>query len=410
MSRPGRQEEPRETSGRADISSYFLRRTAAQLGAETSQMAPTRQPAAGPATLKKTPKVLSGATSPHPRSSPSHCDIRERLQADSQESSITPEGNRSPSGDWKELLALIPTKEDMKDIAATIVSNLAQEINAIKIQVDQAYIKVGTVTEVQAKTDSRVLELENAQALLQKQIMVLQLQQDDSENRSRRNNIRVRGLTEEIPGPELRITVTRIFNKLLNRDSTTDIEMDRVHRVQAPRSAGEGYPRDVLVRVHFYSLKEDIMRRAWDNGPLKYEGSLIKLLSDLSRRTLRMRAIMKPLLEVIRTTAATYHWGHPFHLVIVRNGKSFTLRHYDQLMELFSFLEVPPVQVPDWLSESGKLESMRQYSPRIRRRRRARTGSEVTQELEAVEIPEENTPRHELLDPNRRSTGELAIP
>lgn len=58
----------------------------------------------------------------------------------------------------------------------------------------------------------------------------------------------------------------------------------------------------------FYSLKEDNMRRAWNHGPLHFDGATIQLLPDLSRHTLRMRAMLKPLLEVISTADATYHW------------------------------------------------------------------------------------------------------
>ena len=206
---------------------------------------------------------------------------------------------------------------------------------------------------VQCDFEVRISELESSQAQLQKQVTWLQLQQDDAENRSRRNNIRLRGLPESVKGPELRTTVVGILNGVLERPQMEKMEIDRVHRVKAPRRTVTELIPDVLIRIHLFSLKEDIMRQAWAKGQIEYEGSQLKLLPDLSRGTLKMRAAIKPLLEVIRKVGATYFWGHPFHLKVVKDRETFLLKWPDQLPGLFTFLGCAPIHVSDWIDVLG---------------------------------------------------------
>lgn len=79
----------------------------------------------------------------------------------------------------------------------------------------------------------------------------MQLQMEDAENNSRRNNIRLKGIHEATMGADLRILVAAILNQLLS-DPPSVIEIDRVHRVPASRAASQETPRDVLCQVHYF--------------------------------------------------------------------------------------------------------------------------------------------------------------
>lgn len=86
---------------------------------------------------------------------------------------------------------------------------------------------------------------------------------EDLENRSRQNNIRIRGLPESVGTEELKVTLQGIFNSLLKRPKTADLEIDRAHRTQGPRDRDTRTPRDVICRIHFFYIKESIMVAAW---------------------------------------------------------------------------------------------------------------------------------------------------
>lgn len=74
------------------------------------------------------------------------------------------------------------------------------------------------------------------------------------------NNNRIRGIPETIEHKDLAEAVTVIFNQLLQQPKDTHIELDRVHRTSGPRNPDSTFICDTLCRVHFYKVKEDIMR------------------------------------------------------------------------------------------------------------------------------------------------------
>lgn len=74
------------------------------------------------------------------------------------------------------------------------------------------------------------------------------------------------------------------------------------------------------------------------------------ILLDISGSTLRRRAMMRPLLDLIKSLGGSYRWGAPFHMVARKeDGSTFLLRHPTELPELFNFLGTPPIDVPNWL-------------------------------------------------------------
>lgn len=82
------------------------------------------------------------------------------------------------------------------------------------------------------------------------------------------------------------LTVKKIFNFLLEKPETSNIELDRVHQALGPRNIDSTKPRDMICRVHFYREKEEIMRKAREKGQVNLNGTSVYLLHDLCRFTL----------------------------------------------------------------------------------------------------------------------------
>lgn len=227
-----------------------------------------------------------------------------------------------------------------------------KELTAVQESVAKMADKLmGMEAEVLAMKQ-KVESIEDSTKTQQGHIMGLALKMLDMENRSRRNNIRLRGIPESVGGDALWNTVTAILNSYLGRPAQDSLELDRVHRAPGSRGGSPGRPRDVICRVHFFQVKDSIMRAAWDKGSFSLEGAQVILLQDLARNTLAMRRHLKPLLEVARQQGATYRWGFPFQLFLRLNGRFFVLKSPSQLTEAFAFLGAPPVEIADWLKEA----------------------------------------------------------
>lgn len=80
---------------------------------------------------------------------------------------------------------------------------------------------------------------------------------DDLENRSRRDNFRIRGLPDPII--DIPVVVQELVKTLIPSIPPHKLESDRAHR-----SLGllrkYGSQRDMVIKPHFYGVKEEIMK------------------------------------------------------------------------------------------------------------------------------------------------------
>lgn len=124
----------------------------------------------------------------------------------------------------------------------------------------------------------------------------LQPHLEDIEDRSRRQNLRLRGIPEDTEVVILGDTVRDIFCTVLV-DQEATIEPDRVHTALGPRPANPSRPRDVVCRFHRYLQKENVLCRAWEHGDVATKGTHVRILPDLSRATLKRSAMLRPVLD-----------------------------------------------------------------------------------------------------------------
>lgn len=73
--------------------------------------------------------------------------------------------------------------------------------------------------------------------------------------------------------------------------------------------------------------------------------------------TLQRRARLRPILDLAKDQGCTYRWGYPLAVIFRKASSSFTLRTPADLLDLFSFLDVEPIQIPNWrqpISRNGQ--------------------------------------------------------
>lgn len=256
-----------------------------------------------------------------------------------------------------------------------------KEIRAIKQEVHSLSDRLTAGEVSMSEIDRRVSVLDSQHRVQTEAAIGLQLHMEEMEDRSRRNNLRLRGLPEATGPADLAGTVGDIFRKVGGDQIQGRMEFDHIHRALGPRSKDTTRPRDVICRLHHYAHKDIIARKAWETQDLELDRAALTILPDVSRATLQRRALLKPLLEVARRHDATYRWGFPLSVTFRKNQRSFMLRFPDALPALFEFLSAEPIEVPDWLGfiprSQGRRSNFTTSSglpprhPRNRRRSRA---------------------------------------
>lgn len=82
----------------------------------------------------------------------------------------------------------------------------------------------------------------------------------DLEDRSRRNNLKLRGIPEDVPPTQLLQFAQTLFSTLVPEASAHDLLVDRIHRVPKPSFLPLDIPRDVLLRMYFLHIKDRVLQ------------------------------------------------------------------------------------------------------------------------------------------------------
>lgn len=244
-----------------------------------------------------------------------------------------------------------PSLGDLHSVAADIKTTLAAAIAELSIEVRAVTARVVEVEKTTAqqsavlrhvnrKVDSNTLHLRD-----------LHRQVEDLENRSRRHNLRIRGLPESVENDKLTPTVTGIFNNLLGRPPMSAVKMERIHRALRPKGKANDPPRDVICCLCDFQLKEDILRNAKLRSKCMYEDITIQIYQDLSQITLQHRRDLRPLLEALRNKSIIYRWKFPFGLLATYQGQSALLRVPEDLRPFCKAMDIPYMDVPEWYAD-----------------------------------------------------------
>lgn len=106
----------------------------------------------------------------------------------------------------------------------------------------------------------------------------LQHRGDDAEDRQRRNNVRVVGLSEGAEGATPVLFTEQFFKTLLSlRDLPTTYTMDRAHWVPSGTRPPGSLPRPFLVRFLNYRDRDMLLAEARKHQDLKFENACLFL-------------------------------------------------------------------------------------------------------------------------------------
>ncbi|XP_056425012.1 olfactory receptor 11L1-like [Hyla sarda] len=92
------------------------------------------------------------------------------------------------------------------------------------------------------------------------------------------------------------------------------------------------------------------MTKARNLPNLVYNGTGIRLFPDLSLRTLKLRATLKPLLHRLQNDKIIYLWGYTFSLTARHGSTVAVLRRPEDLPAFLETFKLSHVPLPDWCS------------------------------------------------------------
>ncbi|CAH2254236.1 Hypothetical predicted protein [Pelobates cultripes] len=247
----------------------------------------------------------------------------------------------SPQNDG--LLTITTLKQALEEQSQRLISIWQSSVAELKRDIQD----IGSrTTHVETKMED-LIDAHNASTeqikSLSSQLQHCKTKIMDLEDRSRRSNIRLRGIPETILQADLPSYVHGLFKALAPEVHTDMLLLDRLHRIPKPQQIAASLPRDVLLKAHYFHVKDLLMRRSRTAKDLPMEYAAIKMFSDLSAATLRQRKTFQRVTETLRANHILYRWGFPVRLIASRNGTTTTIHTVEEGLDLLRQWNLPVV-------------------------------------------------------------------
>ena len=140
----------------------------------------------------------------------------------------------------------------------------------------------------------------------------------DLESRSRRHNIRLVGLPEDIEGPQPTAFFSQLLLEVFGEQTLTSApELERAHRTLAAKPGPGGKPRPVVMCFHRFQTRELVVREARKlRGKLKYRNTPIHIFEDYCPEILEQRSAYRDIMKELYNLGFKPALHYPAKLLI----------------------------------------------------------------------------------------------
>ncbi|CAH2224099.1 Hypothetical predicted protein [Pelobates cultripes] len=152
----------------------------------------------------------------------------------------------------------------LSDLADNFQTTMKKQVQGLAVELRKDIAEIGQCT---THVEQRLNECADAHNGLTEKVQEYEITMHslktkiaDLEDRSRRNNIRIRGILETVLPTGLNDYLQDMFQALTPAIHPDQLVVDRVHRLRRPQHLPATAERDVIARIHFFHAKELIMK------------------------------------------------------------------------------------------------------------------------------------------------------
>lgn len=166
---------------------------------------------------------------------------------------------------------------------------------------------------------------------------------EDMQNRLRRNNLRLYRVPEGSEGKDVKGFVQELLKSALQLPPEMQVNIERAHRAMAAKPKNpSATPRSLIVRFVDYSVKDAILRQAWEQRKVMYKEEQIYFDHDYSPELQKKRARVRDAIKQLKQKNIRAKCLYPAQLkVYMEDGE----KTYSTMAEASSMLQGLGVQV-----------------------------------------------------------------
>uniref|UniRef100_A0A1A8IZU7 L1 transposable element RRM domain-containing protein n=3 Tax=Nothobranchius TaxID=28779 RepID=A0A1A8IZU7_NOTKU len=193
---------------------------------------------------------------------------------------------------------------------------------------------------------------------------------EDLQNRLRRNNMRIFQVPEESEGGNLIDFTKELLNKVLTLPSDLDIRIERAHRALQVRPRDHlATPRSIVVRFLDAAVKDLILKQAWSQRQVLFQGKRIFFDQDYSPELQKKRARVRAVIKQLRQKGIGAKCLYPARLKLkLDSGEKI----YTTLTSAAEMLSSLGVQIYEGEEEHTEKEPTTDWTTRSKKKKRGR--------------------------------------
>lgn len=234
-------------------------------------------------------------------------------------------------------------------MAANIKRALTEAITNLSTEVRAMNTRLSSVESTVQCHDTTFVHVKKATRAYDKCLLEMHYYLEDLDNRGRRRNLRIRGITEDVDAAHLKHIVMGICNSLLSVPEGSSIAFESAPLfVTMWKRDGPAAGQHLLLgglQTERKSCTSGKIQRPYlilGRGHLHLPGSIVQ--------TLQRKRALKPLLQLLQDRNITYRWRFPFALSVSHAGIAVNLRDPDNVIDFCAKLHLPAVDLPDYLA------------------------------------------------------------
>lgn len=230
---------------------------------------------------------------------------------------------------------------ELDKLRRNMTSELTALLNSSLESIHSSIASIGTTLATQATTitdmeaslsdhSDRITHLEQEVSTLQSKLVLateenvaLRANVEDLVSRSKRQNIRVVGLPEDIEGKDVRQFMTDLFAEVVGDALPAPPELDRAHRSLRPKPRQGQNSRPIIVRFHRYIEKETVLKWAKSSKEITFKGHRIKFYEDFSASVANKRASFNNVKGLLYKRGVRFGMLYPARLRVSYNGSEY---------------------------------------------------------------------------------------
>lgn len=195
----------------------------------------------------------------------------------------------------------------------TRFNDLEASLSGVKSTLAANTSRIVDLEEASTDYERRISHLEQLCSNLSQENTSLKSKVTDLEARSRRQNIKIAGLPENVEKGNPTQFVSGLLPSLLGEANfPRGVKVDRAHRIGPVVS---NRPRVMIARIHHDAVKTEILRLARNQSPLSFDGGRISIFPDFPAEVSSQRKQFDGAREKLRAKGIKYGLLYPARLI-----------------------------------------------------------------------------------------------